>query len=63
MPRLTVAADKSYGSVWGEGEPADLQTCRPAGEPLYTGGAPYRVGRSGGGLEGTGSSRGNSGTG
>ena len=27
MPRLTVAADKSYGSVWWEGS---LQTCRPA---------------------------------
>ena len=30
---------------------------------LYIGGAPYRLGNSGGGLEGLGSSRGRSGTG
>lgn len=48
-------ADKNYGSFIIIVVLVVLQ--------LYIGGAPYRVGSSGGGLEGLGSSRGRSGTG
>ena len=48
-------ADKNYGSFIIIVVVVVLQ--------LYIGGAPYRVGSSGGGREGLGSSRGRSGTG